>query len=172
MELVKKPKMNNAKKPLTAVQALNRAAALCSRSEQAPGDISSKLVTWGLSAQEADEVVARLTEQGFLNEERYARAFVNDRFSFNGWGKVKIVHQLRSKGVAAQVIQEALAVIDEERYRERLVELLRAKWRTVKGREPRLAWAAMMRFAVSRGFESSIAGECVKLVTHIDDQDN
>jgi regulatory protein len=160
--------MSSPKKPLTPQQALNRASALCARSEQAPADIRSKLRDWGLNATDAAQVLHQLTEQGFLNEQRYARAFVNDRFAFNGWGRIKIAHQLRMKQIPADLITDAMAVIDEEQYRQRLVELLRAKWRTVKDREPRAAWAAMMRFAVSRGFETAIASECVKQVTCID----
>jgi len=164
--------MNSPRQPLTEQQALNRAAALCARSEQSPGDIHDKLTKWGLTAQEAARVMAQLYSQGFINEERYARAFVRDRFAFNGWGKIKIAHQLRLKGIPAQVIDEALTAIDDTAYRSKLTQLLLAKWRTVQGREPRAAWAAMMRFAASRGFEAAIASECVKTVTRLDVEDD
>ena len=150
---------------------MNRAAALCARSEQAPADIREKLVKWGLSLSAANQVLAQLIEQGYINERRFARAFVNDRFRFNGWGRIKIAHQLRLKGISSDLIDEAMAAIDEEQYREHLLKLLRAKWRDVSDREPRAAWAAMMRFAASRGFETSLAGECVNQVTRIDAQD-
>ena len=159
-------------KPLTPAQAMNRAAALCARSEQAPADIRGKLLKWGLSTSQAEDVLAQLIGQGYIDEQRYSRAFVNDRFNFNGWGRVKIAHQLRLKGIPGELIDEAMTLIDEEKYRQRLVELLQAKWRTVNGREPRAAWAAMMRFAVSRGFETTIASDCVKQVTRFDDQDD
>ena len=149
---------------------MNRAAALCARSEQAPGDIREKLVKWGLNLGEVSQVLTRLIEQGYIDESRYARAFVNDRFRFNGWGRIKIAHHLRLKGISNDLIDEAMTAIDEEQYRERLLDLLRAKWRDVSGREPRAAWAAMMRFAASRGFEAGIAGECVKQVTRLDAQ--
>ncbi len=164
--------MNNPRKPLTETQAMNRAAALCARSEQAPRDIREKLLRWGLTTDEANQVLNQLVDQGFIDEQRFACAFVNDRFNFNGWGRVKIAHQLRLKGISNEIIDEAMALIDEEKYRQRLVELLHSKWRVIKEREPRAAWAAMMRFAASRGFESDIAAECVKQVTHLDDQDD
>ena len=151
---------------------MNRAAALCARSEQAPCDIREKLVKWGLNPGEASQVLTRLIEQGYIDESRYARAFVNDRFRFNGWGRIKIAHHLRLKGISSELIDEAMTAIDEEQYRERLLDLLRAKWRDVSSREPRAAWAAMMRFAASRGFEAGIAGECVKQVTRLDAQDD
>ena len=164
--------MNSPKRPLTPSQAQNRAAALCARSEQAPTDIRAKLIKWGLNTSDAARIVRGLTEQGFINEERYARAFVKDKFTFNGWGRIKIAHQLRLKGIPDATIQDAMTAIDEDAYHDRLVELLRAKWRTVSDREPRAAWAAMMRFAASRGFEASLASACIKEVTHIDDQED
>lgn len=164
--------MNSPKQPLTPSQAMNRAAALCARSEQAPADVREKLIKWGLNSHQASQVLSQLTVQGFIDEGRYARAFVKDRFAFNGWGRIKIAHQLRMKGVAGNIIGQAMAVIDESQYQERLAQLLQAKWRTVKEREPRAAWAAMMRFAVSRGFEADLAGKCIQQVTDIDAQDD
>lgn len=153
-------------------QAMNRAAALCARSEQASGDIRAKLLKWGLDGCDVATVLQQLVEQGFIDDSRFARAFVKDRFAFNGWGRIKIAHQLRLKGIPTDTIDEAMAAIDEESYRDRLLELLRAKWRMVKDREPRAAWAAMMRFAASRGFEASVAGECVRQITRFDVEDD
>jgi len=164
--------MNSPKQPLTPSQAMNRAAALCARSEQAPADVCDKLIKWGLLARDADQVMGQLRSQGFIDEGRFARAFVKDRFAFNGWGRIKIAYQLRLKKIPAEVIDEAMDAIDDDRYRERLVELLRAKWRTVKDREPHAAWAAMMRFAASRGFEPTIASTCVQQVTRLDVEDD
>lgn len=161
--------MDKSPRQLTTAQALNRAAALCSRSEQSPEDVRNKLLKWGLNASATEQVVRQLIGQGFIDENRFARAFVNDRFTFNGWGRIKIAHQLRQKSIPGEIISEAMTVIDEDRYRQRLLELLAAKWRTVKGRDARAAWAALMRFAASRGFETGIAAECVKQVTSLDD---
>ena len=164
--------MNSPKRQLTPAQAMNRAAALCARSEQAPGDIREKLLKWGLSTEDTAEVMRQLYSDGYLDTKRYARAFVNDRFAFNGWGRIKIAYQLKQKGIPEDDIAQAMAALDEEVYRQRLIELLRTKWHSVKEREPRAAWAAMMRFAASRGFETAIASECVKQVTRLDVEDD
>lgn len=164
--------MKSPKRQLTPDQAMNRAAALCARSEQAPGDIHEKLLKWGLSTEDAAEVIRQLYSDGYLDNKRYARAFVNDRIVFNGWGRIKIAYQLKQKGIPEDDIAEAMATLDEDDYRQRLTELLRTKWHSIKGREPRAAWAAMMRFAASRGFETAIASECVKQVTRLDVEDD
>ena len=164
--------MNSPKQPLTPNQAFNRAAAMCARSEQSSGDIRGKLVKWGLGSSDTDQVLSQLIEQGFINDERYARAFVKDKFSFNGWGRVKIAYQLRQKGIPNDLITDALTVIDEDQYRQRLIDLLSAKWRSVNHNDARAAWAAMMRFAASRGFETAIAAQCVKQVTRLDAEED
>ena len=100
--------MNSPTRRLTPEQAMQRAAALCARSEQAPSDVREKLKKWGLSSGEVTQVLRQLTDQGFMDERRYARAFVKDKFAFNGWGRVKISHQLRLKGINAAAIDEAM----------------------------------------------------------------
>lgn len=164
--------MNSPKQPLTPNQAFNRAAAMCARGEQSSGDMRGKLVKWGLGSSDTDQVLSQLIEQSFINDERYARAFVKDKFAFNGWGRVKIAYQLRQKGIPNDLITDALTVIDEDQYRQRLIDLLSAKWRSVNHNNARAAWAAMMRFAASRGFETAIATQCVKLVTRLDAEED
>lgn len=142
-------------------KALNRAAVLCSRSEHCESDIRTKLLQWQVDAASADAIVARLLHDGFIDDARYARAFVHDKFLYNGWGRMKLSAQLRQKGISADAIAAALSQISDEDYRNTLLRLLRGKWRTVNGREPRLARAALLRFAASRGFE---ADQCYELV--------
>lgn len=164
--------MIKPKQPLSPTQAFNRAASLCARSEQSSRDIGEKLIKWGLNTSDARQVLEQLKGQGFIDDERYARAFVKDKFAFNGWGRVKISYQLRQKGIPAEFIADALTAIDEDQYRQRLIELLSAKWHSMNHNDSRAAWAAMMRFACSRGFETPLAAECVKQVTLLDAEDD
>ena len=164
--------MIKPKQPLSPTQAFNRAAALCARSEQSSCDIRKRLIKWGLNTRDSRQVLEQLKGQGFIDDGRFARAFVKDKFAFNGWGRVKIAYQLRQKGISAELIADALTAIDEDRYRQRLIELLGAKWRSVNHDNSRAAWAAMMRFACSRGFETPLAAECVKQVTRLDAEED
>lgn len=108
------------KKPLSAEAALTRAAALCARSEQAESDVRAKLLAWGLTPASAAQVIERLQDEHFLDEQRYARAYCRDKFNFNGWGRIKIAFMLKSKGVGQTAIDAALAEIDAARYREHI----------------------------------------------------
>lgn len=124
----------------------------CSRSEHCVLDVLNKLYAAGLGEEESDEIVQCLVEQGYIDEQRYANAFVNDKFRFNKWGKLKITHALRQKKIPTVVIQIALDTLDEDAYSHVLLQLIEAKKKTVKGTAAQQK-AAVMRFAVSRGFE-------------------
>ncbi|MGN1245695.1 MAG: regulatory protein RecX [Muribaculaceae bacterium] len=142
-------------------KALYKAATLCSRSEQCAADIRTKLTAWGVMPSDADAIIQRLERENYLNEERYARAFVRDKFRFGGWGKIKIAYALRLKRIDEAVIGEALEEISDDDYREALLDALRSKLRSVKGREPMQQRAALYRFAASRGYDSDLISRAV-----------
>lgn len=133
-------------------QWLNSMMAYCSRSEHCVFDVMEKLSAAAVSEDDANEIVQELIRLGYIDELRYARAFVNDKFRFNKWGKIKIAHVLRQKKVASNVIQEALDTIDDEAYNQVLMQLIESKKKTTKATATQQR-ATVMRFALSRGFE-------------------
>lgn len=136
--------------------ALLRVASLCAASEQSEGDLRRKLVGWGIDDHDIDDIIFRLKRDNYLNEERFAHAYCRDKFKFNRWGRIKIAFMMKSKGISHEVIEQALQEIDEEEYMAVLEQLLKSKWHEVNTREPVQARAALMRFAVGRGFEPEV----------------
>lgn len=144
------------RKPITPENAYLRLATLCARSEQAEGDVRKKLHVWGLSPSDADNIIERLKQERYLDNERYARAYCRDKLRFNGWGRIKIAFMLRSKGIEQEYIDAALAEIDGEEYAAILDNAIEAKAKTLTGKEPEQFTASLIRFASSRGFEPSV----------------
>lgn len=144
------------RKPISPTAAFNKAAALCARSEQASGDIYTKIIGWGLTTDEADGVMKQLKSENYLNDERYARAYCRDKMRFNGWGRIKVAFMLKTKGIGKDQIEAALAEVDETEYCDTIRRLLQAKMRDVKGKERMQARASLMRYAASRGFEPNV----------------
>jgi len=160
------------KKILTYDQALNKAAALCSQSEKCPNDIFDKVVSWGLSEKDAARMVGYLTKEGFLDEARYARAFVSDKFRFEHWGKIKISYVLRGKGISDALISEAFEErIDPEEYMATCVELLKTRMRGMEQPLSQNDRAKLFRFANQRGFESSVISKALSLC-HVDSEED
>lgn len=140
-------------KEINVEEAFNRASSLCATTEKCAADIMEKLRLWGASEEDCEAVIQRLVELNFIDEERYARAFVKDKFRFNKWGKVKIAMQLRHKKISESIILAVLEEIDEEDYLRTLHELLQQKARSLKYKDQYDKQAKLYRFALSRGFE-------------------
>ena len=140
------------------------AAARCARQECSRRDISTKLVGKGATAAEAREVVDRLVGEGFIDDARYARAFVADKFRFEHWGRVKISYMLHLKGLPDNVVDDALQQIDEAQYAETLKDFLEGKLRTVRAATPYALRQKVARAAISRGFEPDLVFQALDLL--------
>lgn len=151
-------------KILTPPEALHRAAALCSSAEHCTADIREKLARWGLTEADSCTIIDRLVQERFIDEQRYAVAFVKDKFRFSGWGRIKMRYALQQKRIDGSDIDHALATLDEEQYNDRLLELLQAKSRSIRDDDPEARRAKLFRFAASRGFESALIFNALKQV--------
>lgn len=150
-------------KPLTFEQALSKAAHLCSQSEKAPQEIYEKLLTWGIDSEDAEKIVASLKKERYIDETRFARAFVHDKFCYEHWGKIKIGYQLRNKGISDSLISIALdEVIDEDEYLSVLAELLKTKMRGMSQPLSQNDRAKLYRFAAQRGFEMNMISKAIR----------
>ena len=141
-------------KSLSPQEALHKAAAYCSSGEQCCYDISEKLKKWGIEDSEASKIIEYLIKQRFIDEARYAKGFTNDKF--NKWGKTKIAYALRQKKIPETLIDEALYNINEEQYRDTLLQILENKQKNTKAADKYDLHAKLFRFAASKGFEPDI----------------
>lgn len=143
-------------KPLSFQEALHKAAAYCSSSEQCRHDISEKLQRWGIENGDAFKIIEYLSRQRFIDEARYSNGFVNDKFRFNKWGRIKICYALRQKKIPETLIDEAIGTIDDRQYEKTLRDILEAKRKGTKASDNYEMQAKLFRFAASRGFEPDI----------------
>lgn len=141
----------------TSDTIFNALAWQCSRREYCSQDIYKKALQKGLEEKEAAAVLERLVRDGFVDDGRYARAFVRDKAMLAGWGPRKISYALRTKGIPSGTVEAALASIveddqDRERAGCRMRDVLSAKWRTVRAGSLQERRAKVLRFALSRGY--------------------
>lgn len=130
-------------------------AALCARREYCCADIAEKLRKKGAAPEEAEALTDRLIDEGYIDEGRYARAFVHDKTLYNGWGRIKVAQQLRAKGICNAYINEAMTCITEEQYAEVFQKVLRSKQRSIKGETDYKVRQKLARSLIARGFEPS-----------------
>jgi regulatory protein len=136
--------------------ALNKAMAQCSAREFCCDDIRSKLKLWGVGNIDSEKIITILINENFINESRYAEAFVKDKFNYNKWGKIKIASHLKMKKIPSLVIKSALDSIDNLIYMKMIRDLLTSHKKSVKAKNRYDLKAKLLRYGLSKGFESSI----------------
>jgi regulatory protein len=114
--------------------------------------VQQKLKRWEVAEDMAERIVAKLVKEKFIDEERYARAFVRDKFRYNHWGRVKIEHELKLKRIASRHIEQGLEELKEEDNLETLRQLIEKKRPSVKGKNEYEIKVKLIRFALGRGF--------------------
>ena len=151
-------------KDCSAEEARIKAEAYCSVSEHCRADVLRKLQLWGVPMEDWEGIVRHLEEEKYVDDGRYALAFVRDKYRFNQWGRVKIAQALRMKQVPSACIAEALEEIDEEEYLSILTALLRRKQRSVKAASDYERKGKLIRFAAGHGYEMEDILQCMKQI--------
>lgn len=147
-------------------QARAKAARYCSRKERAPQQVLEKLISWQLEEAEAQEILAELTRENFLNEQRFCRAFCHDKFEFNRWGRVRIKMELTRFNLPVQVVSEGLNSIDPDRYREILNDLAEKRWKSlVPGEDEWIRKKKTIDYLLRKGFEYELVNDLVDQVS-------
>lgn len=133
-----------------------KASYYCSLSEHCIKKVREKLVRWETPKEFIDPIIEKLLEQDYINEERFSRAFVKDKFRFNHWGRIKIQTHLRALEISSENIAKAMDEIDDDKYAEILDEIVEKKRKTIKKGTDYEIRAKLLRHALSRGFEYEI----------------
>lgn len=148
----------------SAEQALRLLMNMAARAERSSGDALRLMKRWGVDDNDAQRVLQRLIAERFIDDSRYAAAFVREKINLSGWGSYKIVAALRRKGVDNRIIENALSQYGSVDMEERLQGLLEKKIKTVKYRDTSDLRAKLFRFAASRGYDYSTAMQAVDRV--------
>lgn len=147
--------MQKPVKKLSAAEAKQKIYAYCAYQERAHQEVKSKLFEYGLYSGEVDEILSHLITEGFVNEERFAKAFTGGKFRMKNWGRIKITHELEARGLTANCIRSGMKEIDETDYHNSLRALLQKKNEQLDGnafiRRDKLA-----KYAIQKGFESDL----------------
>ena len=149
-------------KSLTPDQVLDKMAKYCAYQERCVKDVRDKLKTFEIPEEEKAKILDYLLDNRFVNDERFAKSFVRGKVNQSGWGVNKIRFHLIQKGIDKDIIEEALGQTDEEAYRQRLIEILKTKAKTVKADSDFEKKRKLAAYAMQKGFEGSLVWEVLK----------
>jgi len=149
-------------KPLSPDQILDKMAKFCAYQERCVKDVTEKLKTFEISSKDREDILNYLIDNRFVSNERFAKAFVRGKINQSGWGLNKIRFHLIQKGIAKELIDEALQDFDEESYRQRLIEVLKTKSKTVKAANEFEKNRKLAAYAIQKGFEAGLVWEVLR----------
>ena len=152
------------KKDMTEQEAYLQLAALCAQAEHCQQEMRDKMRRWELDETVQNRIISRLVKERYIDDERYARAFVKDKIRYNKWGRRKVQQGLWQKHIDADIQQRVLDEIDEKEYLDVLRPLLKQKRKSIKAANDYELNQKLMRFALGRGFGFDIIRQCLDVV--------
>lgn len=153
--------------------AMSKCMELASRGEVCSFDIEQKLKRWGLATQDIDKIIDRLIDEKYVDDQRFAEAYVRDKTRFNHWGRIKTTMMLRQKRVSQSTINKAFDELDVNEYYAAMEHELLKKMRQHKAlpkfeRNQKSAYSV-----IQKGFEPSLVFDSIcKVEKLLDDEEN
>ncbi len=152
---------------MTAQQAFQKLSDLCSRSEHCQHEMHEKMHQWGVSLEEQAQVIEQLISGRYIDDSRFARAFIYDKIRYSKWGRRKVEQALWAKHIDEEVSKPILDDVDDNEYLSILRPMLRQKRKSIRAASEYEATMKLIKFALGRGFTMDIIKQCL----NVEDED-
>jgi regulatory protein len=151
-------------KTYSAQEAKEKIRHYCAYQERSHKEVKNKLYGYGLHRNDVDELIVQLITDGFLNEERYAKAFAGGKFRMKKWGKLKIIHALEAQGLSTNCINAGLKEIDADDYEAALIEFLVKKNAELQEENIFVLKDKLSKAAILKGYEPELVWKAIKTI--------
>ena len=142
--------------------ALSKIYRYCAYQERSHREVKEKLFSYGLHSDEVDQILSKLITEGFVNEERFAKAFAGGKFRMKKWGRLKIENELNVLGLSRKCITRGLDEILDEDYIKTLQQLLKKKNNLISEPEVFKKRNKLAQYAIGRGYEPELVWKLIK----------
>ena len=156
------------KKEMTEQEAYLQLATLCAQAEHCEQEMRDKMKRREIDETAQNRIIDRLVKERYIDNERYARAFVKDKIRYNKWGRRKVQQALWMKRIDNDIQQRVLDEIDEKEYLDVLRPLLKQKRKSTKAANDYELNQKLVRFALGRGFTFDIIRQCLEVDEEMD----
>lgn len=136
-------------------------AALCAQAEHCQWEMTEKMRRWEVPEDAQARIMERLVKERYVDDERFARAFVKDKIQYNKWGRRKVEQALWQKHINDDIRKHVLDEIDDKDYLTVLQPLLKQKRKSTKAQSEYELNQKLIRFAMGRGFTFDIIRQCL-----------
>lgn len=150
--------MENKKpnKKHTVKEAWGKILRFCVYQERTQQHVRDKLYELGLYGDDVENTIIRLSQENFINEERFAKAYCSGKFRQNKWGKNKILQGLKNEKISTYCIKKGMAEIDADDYEKTLTKLFIQKWESEKEKNELKKKYKVANFLISKGYENDL----------------
>ena len=156
--------MEYQKAKYSLLEAKVKLEAFCAYQERCEQDVRKKLRTWFMDVEHTEILISDLIVNRFLNEERFAEAYVSGKINIKRWGRKKIKLNLKQKRISDYSINQAFRQIDPEVYWKNLLYLAEKKNALIKEQNPYKRKAKLLTFLNTKGYEMDLMNDAVKEV--------
>ena len=140
-----------------------------SRTARTRGQLEALLQRKGIAPEAAATVLDRYEEIGLVDDLDYAEAFVESRHRIRGQGGWALSAELRRRGVADDVVAEAVGGLDPEREFETACRIARSRYERMPALAPEVKVRRLAGFLARKGYSGAIVARAVRHVveTHL-----
>ncbi len=149
---------------MTQEQIISKLTAVCARAEHCKDDMLRRMQRWQVDEATQREVISYLVKEKYIDEERYARFFINDKIKYNRWGRRKVEQALYFKHIPREVYEPLLNDVANEDFESVLLPLLQNKEKNLKYANDYEKRMKLLRFAMQRGFCYEQADKCINML--------
>ena len=155
----------------TEQEAYLTLAAVCAQAEHCQWEMLEKMRRWEVPEEAQARVMQRLVKERYVDDERYAQAFVKDKIRYNKWGRRKVDQALWQKHIDEDIRKRVLDEVDDDEYLKVLRPLLKQKRKSTKANNDYELNQKLMRFALGRGFTFDIISQCIDVEEEPEEDD-
>ena len=148
--------MYSFRKSYTLEQALSRLQRYCTYQDRCHIEVERKLTEMRMIPQAKEQIIMSLIEDDYLNEERFALAFVKGKFRIKKWGRIRLKAELKKRKISKYLIKSALEQISEKDYLFTFEELANRKANSIKADSILLKKKKLADYLIYRGWESNL----------------
>ena len=149
---------------MTQEQIISKLTAVCARAEHCKDDMLRRMQRWQVDEATQREVISYLVKEKYIDEERYARFFINDKIKYNRWGRRKVEQALYFKHIPREVYEPLLDDVANEDFESVLLPLLQNTEKNLKYANDYEKRMKLLRFAMQRGFSYEQADKCINML--------
>lgn len=139
---------------------LKKVLHYCSYQDRCRSEVETKISSFDISSSDKEKIMQLLIDEGFIDDNRFARTFVRSKIHLKKWGVNKIKAALKQKGLNDEIIHDALAGIDPDIYRDELERLLKSK--RINESDEFKRKVKLAQYGIQKGYEPNLVWEVIK----------